>query len=336
MADYLSPIFKRIASAILLLIILITIGTLSFMLLEGFSFWDAIYMTVITISTVGFREVQPLSVTGRIITMLLIIFGVGLLFYTLGTAIEYFFSDVFQSQIKQRRVASKMSRLKNHYIVCGYGRVGKVVCKELKKLSQAFVVIESDPQKVFDAEEDGNLVVKGDATEEKVLLQAGLSRARGIAACVGDDSDNVFITLTARSLEPEIFIVARANTPEVVKKLYRAGANRVIAPPEIGGKRIASMLTHPKLSEFLDIVSFDQDIEFQIEQYEIAEDSKMAGKTIGELLIRDRTGCVVLLVKYPDGRLEKTPRSNTLLTKGSKLIVLGTQDQLETFERTLL
>lgn len=329
-------IIKRIFYAISMLMMLIAAGTLAYVYFEGFNFWDALYMTVITISTVGFKEVNPLSLKGRIITMLLIILGVGLLFYTLGTAIEYFFGGLLQTRIRQRRMLKRMNRLKNHFILCGYGRVGKEVAKELKRQNQNFVIIEEDEEKVLAAQEEGLLAIHGNATEEKVLLQAGLSRAKGVAACVGNDSDNVFITLTARSMEPDIFIVSRANTPEVVSKLYRAGANRVISPAEIGGKRIASLLTHPRLSEFLDIVSFEEDIEFQMEQYEVPPTSKMAGKTIGELMIRDKTGCIVVLVKYPDGRLEKTPRSSTTILPGSKLILLGTMEQLTAFEQTML
>jgi voltage-gated potassium channel len=334
--DRISFVKKRIIYAILMLAMLIAAGTSAYILLEGFNFWDALYMTVITISTVGFKEVRSLSLTGRLITMGLILLGVGLLFYTLGTAIEYFFSDLFLSSFEERRRRKKMQQIKNHYIVCGYGRVGKEVVKALKKAGQEIVVIENDLEKYEEAKKEGLLALFGNAAEENLLIEAGIKNAKGIAACVGNDADNVYITLTSRILEPDIFIVARANSPDVISKLYRAGANRVISPSIIGGKRIAALLTHPRLSEYLDIFTLDEDIEFEIEQYEIAPETTWAGKTLGELGIREKTGCVVLLVKYPDGRLETVPRGNTPITKGSKLVVLGTPEQLDRFEKTFL
>lgn len=330
-----NPVLKRIAYALLLLFALITIGTTSYMVFENFSFWDALYMTIITISTVGFKEVRPLTLHGRIITMSLILLGVGVLFYTLGTAIEYFFGDFFAQALEQRRMKKLVEKMKNHFIVCGYGRVGKEVARELKKSRTHFVVIEPDEDRVREAEEENIPVVRGSATEEKILKEAGIEKAKGIAACTGSDADNVYITLTAKSLAPEIYIVARANSPEVVEKLYRAGADRVISPSIIGGRRIATLLTHPKISEYLDILSFGQDIEFELEQYEISENSDIAGRTIGEAQVRDKTGAVILLVRYPDGSLETAPRSNTKLSLGSQVIALGTREQLDKLESLL-
>jgi voltage-gated potassium channel len=330
-----SLIIRRIIYALLLLLALITAGTSAYMLLEGFSFWDALYMTVITISTVGFREVRPLSIHGRIITMSLIFFGVGVLFYTLGTAIEYFFGDFFAENISRRRMNNLIKKLRNHFIICGYGRVGKETVRELAKSNRHFVIVEVDEERAREAEEDNHLVIHGSATEEKVLKEAGIDHARGIAACTGSDADNVYITLSARSLNPEILIVARANSPEVVEKLYRAGANRVISPSIIGGKRIATLLVHPKVSEYLDILGFGEDIEFELEQYEIDENSRAADKSIGELMIRDLTGAVIVLVKFPDGSYDFAPRSGTVLKRGSKIIALGTRAQLDKLEKLI-
>lgn len=332
----LSPSFRRIILALFLLLSLITIGTLLYMTVEKMNFMDAIYMTIITISTVGFREVVELDTKGRLITMFLILSGVGLMFYTLGTAIEYFFGDFFETSIRERRQARLMKNLKSHYIVCGYGRVGKEVCRELKKTGKEIVVIEIDPEKHLNAEKDGFFAMHANANDENVLRQAGIERASGIAACVGDDPDNVFITLTARSMAPDIFIVARANEPEVEKKLYRAGANRVINPSTIGGKRIAMLLAHPKISEYLDILSFGEDIEFELEQYEVKTNTELAGKTIGELKIRDLTGAMIILVRHSDGSVETAPGSTTKLDPGSRVIVLGTREQLDSFEKRYL
>lgn len=327
---------KRILYAVLMLITLIAIGTCAYIYFEGFTFWDALYMTIITISTVGFREVRPLDTSGKLITITIILLGVGLLFYTFGTAIEYFFGELFINSFEERRRRKKMKQIKNHLIVCGYGRVGKEVASSLSKAGHEVVVIENDPQKYEEAKKEGFLALLGNASEESLLLEAGIKKAKGIAACVGSDADNIYITLTSRMLAPDIFIVARANSIDVINKLYRAGANRVISPPIIGGRRIATLLASPSLSEYLDVLNFDEDIEFEIEQFEVTPDSGLAGKTLRELSIRNRTGCLVLFIRQADGKLEILPNADTRITPGSKIAILGTPEQVSQFKKEFL
>lgn len=327
---------KRIAFSLSLLTFLLMMGVIGFMFIENMSFWDALYMTVITISTVGYKEVKELSHYGRIFTMLLIVTGVGVLFYTLGTSIEYFFGDFIEKEIQERRMKKMISRLKNHFIICGYGRVGEQVALEMNRLKVPFLIIDESERRVEAAKREKFFVIKGKATDEEILKEANIEKAKGLAAVVGNDAENVFIVLTARFLSPEIFIVARSNTLEDENKLYRAGANRVLSPAVFGGRRIASLLVKPRVSEYIDALSFGENLEFQIEEYEVPEDSSLVGKTLEESRVRDITGAVVIAISNPDGTTETIPRAKTSISAKSKVIVLGLPEQLGKFEEKFL
>lgn len=327
-----NKVFMRIFTALSFLFLLITSGTLGYMYIEQMNFMDALYMTVITVSTVGFEEVKPLSVGGRFFTMVLVLTGVGVLFYSLGTAIEYFFGDFLELGLAERRKKTLINNLKEHYLICGYGRVGEEVASELKKMDVDFVIIDDDEDRLESADKEGFLTLKGDATDETILKEAKINLTKGIVASAGNDAVNVFIVLTARSLEPEIFIVARANTLEAEEKLFRAGANRVISPSVIGGRRMASLLVRPRVSEYIDALSFGEDLQFQLEQYKVDDNSPIAGTTLEESAVRDKTGAVIVLVQYPDGLVDNVPRAKTKIVDGSKVIIMGTQQQLDLFE----
>ncbi len=327
---------RRIVLSLTLLVFLLTTGTIAFVLIEKMNFWDALYMTVITISTVGYKEVKELSHYGKIFTMFLILTGVGVLFYTLGTSIEYFFGDFIEIGIQERRIRKMISRLKDHFIICGYGRVGEQVALEMKKLKAPFLIIDNSEKRVEAAKKENFLVIKGNATDEEILKEANIEKAKGLAAVVGNDADNVFIVLTARSLSPEIFIVARSNTLEDENKLYRAGADRVLSPAVFGGRKIASLLVKPGVSEYIDALSFGEMLEFQIEEYQVPKSSPLVGKTLKESKVRDLTGAVVIAISYPDGNVETIPRATTSVDADSKLIVLGTPEQLEKFEKKFI
>lgn len=332
----MDSLIRRVSTALIFLILLIAAGTAGFMIIEGYPILDALYMTVITISTVGFRELKDPSPAGKLFTIFLILIGVGVLFYSLGTAIEYFFSDFLSGQMAERRQRRMARKLKDHYIVCGYGRVGREIARELHRGGVKFIVVDKDENLVRRAIESNHPAVLGDATDENTLKEVNINTARGLVAATGNDAENVFITLTARSIEPDIFIVARANSTEAEEKLFRAGANRVISPSSIAGKRMAALLVKPAISDYVDLLSFGSEFDFEMEQYHVKEGSKLDGKTLGELAVRDRTGAVVVLVRYPDGKVEITPRADTLLKANSIIIVLGTGKQLANFEKEFL
>lgn len=329
-------VWRRITSALKLLLALVAVGTAGYMAIERFPFLDALYMTVITISTVGFHEVRSLSDAGRLFTIFLILSGVGVLFYTLGTAIEYFFGDFLVNSVEERRLARMIANLRDHFIVCGYGRVGKETANELRRLGTNFVLVEESLDVVERAREDGFLVLHGSATDDAVLQQAGIARAKGLVAAIGNDAENVFIVLTARSMNPSLHIVARANSADAEDKLYRAGANRVLSPAVIGGRRLAALLARPRVSEYVDALSFGERLEFQVEEYEIPAGSPLVGRTLGEARVRDETGVVVIALRRPNGEVESAPRSHTLVEAFSRVIVLGNEEQLDEFERKFI
>jgi voltage-gated potassium channel len=319
---------QRLLRGILLLITIITLGTLGYIFLENINPLNAIYMTIITISTVGFKEVSKLSNIGKVFTILLIIAGVGILFYTLGAAVELILEGVLEGKLEERRKKKKISRLKDHIIVCGYGRVGKEIAKELKNRGEKCVVIESSEERFSQCEEDGFISLLGDASSKEVLLKAGIERARGLAAAVDTDADNVFVVLAAREINKNLLIVARANTKEGEERLKHAGANQVISPNIIGGKRLANLLLKPFVCEYIDRLTIYEGGEFELDEAYISPKSKMSGLKINEAGIREKTGALVLAIKKA-GEIITNPSPDMILEEGDRLIILGTRDQLE-------
>ncbi|TFH38336.1 MAG: potassium channel protein [Chrysiogenales bacterium] len=248
---------KKLRTSFMLLALTLLFGVLGYHLLEGMTLFDAFYMTMITISTVGFQEVHPLSVKGKILTLLLISTGIMIGAYTIGTLLRMFLEGEIRKTFGRRKLEKKISVLMNHYIVCGYGRIGSLVCKELQRHRKNFVVIENSIGSIERMESDGVLYIPADATTDETLLQAGIMKAAGIVTALGSDADNVFITLTAKGLRPDIFILARSSNDSNEKKLERAGATRVVSPYLIGGKRMAQVLIRPTVVDFIDIAMME-------------------------------------------------------------------------------
>ncbi len=327
--------FKRILLILSLFFGVFSAGVIGYLYLEKISFLDACYMTLITISTVGFKEVKPLSTEGKIFTMVLIVAGVGVLFYTLGTAIEFFFEGHLTGFLELRRRRKMINHLVNHYIVCGYGRVGEQVAKELKKNKAPFVVIDIDSEKIEKCKKEGFLYLFGNASKEEMLIQAGVKKAKGLVAAVDTDADNVFVVLTARVLNPNLFIVARANEEETEEKLLKAGANRVVSPAVIGGRRMSNLLIRPLVCDYLDIVTHGHELEFQLEEQIISPNSILCGKSISENKLREKTGVLILAVKKKAGEFNTNPAPTTLLESGDTIVVMGTKGQLESLQNLL-
>jgi voltage-gated potassium channel len=319
---------NRFVLAFVIFLVLILVGTSGYRWLEGMSFIEALYMTVITISTVGFGEVRPLSAAGQIFTIFLILGGVGVAGFVVSVGVDYIMSGKWQEYRKKRRLARMQSKLENHVIICGYGRVGKNVTEELKAEGVPFIVIDIDPEEVAQAEEHGCLAVVGNAANETVLHEVGIDRARALVAAVNSDAENVFITLTTRSLQPDITIVARANYEDSTPKLLRAGANHTIMPYHISGKRIAATLMRPSVADFLDGVVHVGGLEMLLEEVHIESGSEFAGKTVAETQIRNQLGITVLACRAPKGDFDTRVGPETILQPGGVLIVMGTREQL--------
>jgi voltage-gated potassium channel len=314
---------KKLRISFMLLLGAIISGVLGFHFIEGMPYFDALYMTVITISTVGFQEVRPLSVPGRAFTMLLISTGIMLGAYTIGTFVRMLIEGELSKTFGRKKVKKKISKLINHFIICGYGRIGSLVCKELMVHKMNFVVIENNPSAIERLESAKVLYLPNDATAEETLVEAGIMRARGIVTAVGSDSDNVFITLTAKGLKPDIFVLARASDEKDEIKLKRAGATRVVSPYLIGGKRMAQVLVKPTVVDFIDIAVMESDFGLQMEEFMIKQGSRLVGKNLIESNLRKDFGIIIVLIKKHAGKLIFNPQPSEVLEADDTLVVLG-------------
>lgn len=306
-------------------------GALGYMLLEHWGIFDALYMTVITMGGVGFGEVHPLDASGRLWTMLVIVAGVGALGFAVVTVTDFMVEGHFSGFLEGRRMDKQRAALNGHHIVAGLGRVGSVVAEEFAERGVPFVVIDLEGPAIDHAREAGWVFVQGDASEEQVLRSAGIDRAASLTAALDTDASNLFVTLTAKGIKPDLFVVARATTPSAEAKLVRAGADRVITPTEIGGRRMAAMVLRPMVADYLDIVTRGDGIELKLEQIELASDDPFVGLTISAAHIRSTTGVFVLAVYGADGGVSTNPHPETVLRAGDRLVVLGTEEQLRAF-----
>jgi voltage-gated potassium channel len=324
---------RRNQSALLALVIITATGVLVYMVFEGWSFTDALYMTVITLTTVGYREVRELDTTGQVWTMVLLVTGVGTLFYAAVSSVELVVEGTIRGYFGRRRMEAAISKLSGHYILCGYSRVGQQVAREFALDGVPFVIIEQDPETVAECVEEGYLVLLGEASDD-VLEKAGIRRAKGLVAAVDSDADNVFVVLSARKLNPKLHIVARASSDESAAKLEIAGADRTLSlTPLAEGDSLA---THPLIVDFLDVVTRgEKGIEFRLEEFRVPEESFIADKTIGDLRFGERTGAMVLAARNQAGRFDTTPSASDQISAGDTLLVLGTREQVTRLERLM-
>jgi voltage-gated potassium channel len=321
--------WRRLAFALVALVTVAAAGTVGYIVL-GFGTLDALYQTVTTVTTVGFREVHPLSAAGKIFTIVLIVLGVGTALYTLGVIIETLLEGQLPEVFGRRRMERKISGMHDHVVVCGWGRVGKAIARDLVAMGAAAVVIDNDPSRL---EGVPHPVLLGDATDDDVLERAGVRRARAVVAALHTDAGNLFVTLSARALRPELFIVARVRVEENEDKLRRAGADRVVNPQSIGGARMAAFVLQPHVTEFLDVVMHDRGIEFRLEEIAVPEGSPIQDRSIREAHIRDRTGALVLALRDSDGAFTTNPPPETAIRAGQVIIAIGTPEDLQTLER---
>jgi len=324
---------RRFLQIVLALIIVIAIGVVGYRLIEGWSLLDSLFMTITTISTVGYREVHELSRAGQIFTIVLIITGVGVLFYGVTSVVQYVIEGNLEIILGRRRMKDKISKLKGHIIVCGFGRVGKEVSRVFHDEGIDFVVVDNSKDSIAEAAASGYLYVEGNASSDEVLKEAGILNARGLVAAAGSDADNVFVTLSARGLRPDIFITARANAQESEFKLRRAGADRTIYPHVLGGRRLAMLALRPLVVDFVDTALESRGKELVLENIGVGPGSPVIGKTCKEGQ-RCGNGAVILAVRKKDGRLFTSLSDEMLLELGDQLIVIGNREQLRDLEGT--
>jgi voltage-gated potassium channel len=325
----MNPI-RRPLWGICALVSIVVIGVIGYRVIEGWAFLDSLYMTVITITTVGFAEVHPLSAAGKIFTIFLIIGGVGGALYTLTAMVQYILEGQFGITMGRRRMKAKISKLKGHFILCGYGRVGQEIARTFSEERASFVVIDNNEERLAKAEREGYPCLLADATSDEVLKEAGIERARGLVAALGSDADNTYITLSARGLRPDLLIEARSSSEEAEVKLKRAGADRVISPHIIGGHRMAMLALRPAVVDFIDTVTYRPGRELQLENVDVAGGSSLVGQTMAQ--VREQDGITVLAMRKKSGKLLANPPNKEIIEDGDRLIVIGTQKRLAALE----
>ncbi len=318
----------KLNTCLFLLFLVLFGGTLGYRILEQWRWIDSLYMTVITISTVGFKEVQELSYPGRIFTIILIFAGVGTLGITVSILFEYIFQHQFKLITEKRSMQKKINTLRTHTIVCGYGRMGKIIAEELHRAGKPIVVVESDNVKAEDLERAGMLVIKGDATAETTLQQAGLENAQALVATLGSDADNLFLTLTARGMNQKLDIIARAENDANTRKFTQAGASRVVSPFAIGAGHIVSIITRPSVVDFVDLISGDDDIKLEVLQHAVAEDSPFAEQTLAEGHVRQQLGGMVIAIRKADKTMLFDPPPSTRIETGDRLYVMNAAETI--------
>lgn len=329
----LTDIRRRLTWFLAALFTIAGAGTIGYMAIEGWNFTESFYMTVITLSTVGFSEVRELSDAGRLFTTGLIVAGVAAVAYVFSAFGQYVISGELTGTLRSRRMQQRIDALSKHYLVCGYGRVGQQVVKDLRTKGHACVVVEERETKIADVDPD-LLWVAGRADDDDVLKRAGIERAAGLVAATGDDPTNLYVTLSAHTLNPQAVIVARANDPAAEPKLLRAGASHVISPYIISGRRIATQLLYPSLTDFLDVVMHSGQLELWLEECIVWAGSDLHDKTVAEASVRSRYGANILAVRRAgeDGTITNPP-SDLRFAPGDVLIALGTREQLAALNR---
>ncbi|MBU0482589.1 MAG: NAD-binding protein [Proteobacteria bacterium] len=323
----------RILNAILLLLVILLFGTLGFMWIDGADFLSSLYMTVITIAAVGYDEVIPLSPGGRIFTIFLIFIGIGFVLFLFREITEVVVEGGLRRTLGRMKMQKKVARLKDHFIVCGYGRIGKVICKILDENKRPFVVIEKSNHKIQSIIDSGYLVLEGEASTDQILKEAGIDNAKGLIAVVSSDADTVYITLSARGLRPDLFIMARSSGDDgAEQKLIRAGADKVFSPYFIGATRMAQQLVRPTVIDFIDLAVHGGELGLRLEEMVVSEKSAFVGQTLFDTGIRKNHNLIVVAIKRHHGEMIFNPNPRSEINASDTLVLLGAQTDIKDLE----
>jgi len=314
---------------------IVIFGTAGYMLLEDWKLFDALYMTVITVSTVGFSEVHQISQAGRLFTILLVFFGVGFSLYIAAAVVQFMVEGRIRIILGRRRLEKKISRIKNHYIVCGYGRIGRVVCRNLKRKPFDLVVIEKNPELIPVMDTDGVLYISGDASDEENLIRAGIKRAKGLVAVLASDADNVFLVLTARQLDPDLSIIARASQEKAKSKLRAAGANTVESPYDMGATSMAHRIIRPTVTSFLALAFAHKRKDIQMEEIPVSASSDLVNVMLKDTGIRQKYNLIIIAIKKQDNSMLFNPSFEATIEVGDTVIAVGEEVNLLKLEQIL-
>jgi voltage-gated potassium channel len=323
------PALRILIAPLIVLVMLLVGGTLGYRMVGGWAWLDALYMTVITITTVGFHEVHPLGPTGRMFTMALALGGVFTAFYAAGAFIRAVVTGEIRTVFGRQRMESQLAQLSNHMVVCGFGRMGQLVCEEFSAAGLPFVVIDREPMVLQDFAMPHGIPLSGEATSDDVLKRAGVERARALVTAAASDADNLYIAMSAHFINESLFIVARAESEGAERKLLRAGASRVISPYAIGGHRVAQAVLRPNAMDFIELATRSAHLELQIEEFALGAGSELVGTSLKDSPIKSTLGIIVVAVKRPDGKMLYNPTPETVLAAGDVLITLGRRENLD-------
>jgi voltage-gated potassium channel len=322
---------------LLLILLVILIGVIGFRIIEGLNFLDSLYMTIITIFTVGFREVKELSPGGQVFTIFIILGGVGTAIFAFTRIAEIVFEGTIHQLWRRRRMEKKIKNLKDHYIICGYGRMGKTVRERLVEEKLPFVVIDNNEEKLEELKiNDGCLFIEGDATHEEVLIEAGIKKAKGLAALLPTDADNLYLVLTVRLINPSIFVLSKALDEEGERKILQIGANKVVSPYKLGGLKIAQGLIRPTLVDFMDLIIRRKELSLHIEEFIVKKESQMINRSLYECDLRRRANIIVVAMKKPGEDIVFNPSADARIETGDTLLVLGDEEAVNKFQSIYL
>lgn len=326
---------KKLLFSLILGLLIFIVATTGYMVLESWDLLDAVYMTVTTLSTVGYGEVHEMSPTGRVYTVFLVLFGTAFFLYVAGSVVQFMVEGRIRTILGRKRLDKRIDHLKDHYIVCGYGRIGKVLCKNLKREPIDLVVIDNNQELFSFIEEKDFFYLMGDATDEAMLLKAGIKKAKGLIAVLGTDADNVFLVLTARQLNPDIFIMARAGQEGSKSRLAAAGADKVESPYEVGAISMAQRIIRPTVTSFLDVAFTYKRKDIQMEEIPISFSSKLENVSLKDSGIRQDFNLIIIAIKKPDGGMIFNPSFETVIKGGDTVIAVGEEQNLLKLEKIL-
>ena len=326
---------KKLLLPILMFLVLVVSGILGYMIIEGWDFSDSLYMTIITLSTVGYGEVREIGPGGRIFTVFLIVFGLFIITYLVGLVAETLVAVEIRAVLGRRKMGKRIKSLKDHYIVCGYGRIGRIICNGLNSKSIPLIVIERDERVHEQLEEDNILYLDRDATDEETLTEAGIEMAKGLVSVVSSDAENVYICLTARGLNPRLYVLSRAENEISERKLLRAGADKVVLPYMLGGRRMVQAIIRPTVSDFLESAVHDKSFELDIEEIAAGEDSPLVDQTLVDSGIRQDMDIIIIGIKQEDDTMIFNPSSQSKINRGDTLIAMGRNKDLEKLRKAL-
>ena len=327
----MTDIRKKLILSVSLLIFINAFGVAGYMIIEGWNFRDSLFMTVITITTVGYGVVHDLSPAGEIFTIVLLVVGVGIILYLLGTEAKLLLEGQLADLIWRKRLERKIRELKDHYIICGFGRMGKTIAKEFSSKDMDILIIEKNS--VPEIEKGEFLILEGDANNEDVLKSAGIENAKGLISVLPTDAENLFLVLSARELNPNLFIVTRASEESSERKILRAGADRVVSPYYTGGIRIANSILKPAVVDFIEYATKTGNLELQLEEILLNEGSKLSGMTLEDTGIGRDMGVIIVAIKRQDGTMEFNPNSTSIINSGDTLVALGETSKLKELEK---